>query len=152
VNRGAAILFLRAPRVFAQNLHQVRARLQKAASGGPVQGARAVRVHGRVARGVPARVRDERAQSGEVPVARQAQAERQTVARACFLSLVLTGTFFGGVVRVYYRRRLRRTSRTRLGANEHDERVSGVRDAFQGRFVARAVPHLAVLAQTFIAL
>ena len=84
VGRGAAILFLRAPRVFAQNVHQVRARLQKAASGGPVQGARAVRVHGRVARGVPARVRDERAQSGKVPVARQAQAERQTVARARF--------------------------------------------------------------------
>ena len=132
VNRGAAILFLRAPRVFAQNVHQVRARLQKAASGGPVQGARAVRVHGRVARGVPARVRDERAQSGKVPVARQAQAERQTVARARFFLCDGTGKNARVVctVGVFTHRRLRRTSALgarRLGANEHDERVPGTR-------------------------
>ena len=118
-----------------------------------MQGARAVRVHGRVARGVPARVRDERAQSGEVPVARQAQAERQTVARARFF--LCDGTGKNARVGVFTHRRLRRTSALgarRLGANEHDERVPGVRDAFQGRLVARAVSHLAMLAQTFVAL
>ena len=147
VDRGAAILFLRAPRVFAQNVHQVRARAPKAASGGPVQGARAVRVHGRVARGVPARVRDERARRAERCPSRARRKPRGKPSRArCFLC---DGTGKNArvvcTVGVFTHRRLRRTlgaGARRLGANEHDERVPGVRDAFQGRLVARAVSHL----------